>query len=90
MNRDANRLAERRRELVAQSAAQRAALAQAMEPWRPRLALADQGVAALRYVVRRPLLILGGAFLLALLRPRRAGKWLQRGWLVWRARRGLR
>jgi hypothetical protein len=90
MNGKLARLAERRRLLVARVAAQRVILAQDIEPWRARLALADRGVAAFQYVRRHPALMLGGALLLAMFRPRRAGKWLQRGWLVWQFGRGLR
>jgi hypothetical protein len=90
MNRKLARLAERRSRLSAQAAAQRTALAHDLAPWRTRLALADQGIAAVRYVVRRPALIVGAAFLLAALRPRHTGKWLQRGWLAWQIGRRLR
>lgn len=90
MSRKLTRLAERRGLLVAQAAAQRTALASTMEPWRTRLALADRGIAAVQYVRRRPALLLGGALLLAALRPRRVGTWLQRGWLVWQLGRRLR
>jgi hypothetical protein len=90
MNHELTRLAERRRRLVAQAAAQRAVLAHELEPWRARLARVDQGVAAFRYVAHRPALIVGAVLLLAALRPRRAGKWLQRGWLAWQLGRRLR
>lgn len=90
MNHELTRLAERRRRLVAQAAGQRAALARELEPWRARLARVDQGVAAFRYVAHRPALIVGAVLLLAALRPRRAGKWLQRGWLAWQVGRRLR
>ena len=90
MNQELTRLAERRRRLVAQAAVQRTALAHTMEPWRARLALADQGVAAFRHVARHPALIASAALLLAALRPRRVGKWLRRGWLVWQIGRRLR
>lgn len=83
-------LAERRSRLIAQAAAQRAALAHDLTPWRARLALADQGIAAVRYVGRHPALIVGGALLLVALRPRHAGRWLQRGWLAWQIGRRLR
>jgi hypothetical protein len=89
MNRTLARLAERRHHLVAQAAAQRAALAHNLEPWRPRLAVLDQGVAAARYLGRHPGWLVGAALLLVALRPRRAGKWLQRGWLVWQVGRRL-
>lgn len=90
MSRSLAQLAERRRQLVAQAAAQRTALAHTMEPWRARLALADHGVAAFHYIARHPALIAGAVLVLAALRPRRAGKWLRRGWLVWQIGRRLR
>ncbi len=90
MNPKLARLAERRHRLVAQAAAQRAALAHDVEPWRAHLARVDQGVTAFRYVAQRPALIVGAVLLLAALRPRRAGKWLQRGWLAWQFGRRLR
>jgi hypothetical protein len=83
-------LAERRRQLVAQAAAQRITLAHDMEPWRARLALVDRGVNVVRYVRRHPALLAGAALLLVVLRPRYAVKWLQRGWLVWQVGRRLR
>jgi hypothetical protein len=75
--------------LVALAAAQRTVLAHDMEPWRARLALADRGVTVLRYIGRHPALMAGAALLLTRLRPQRAGKWLQRGWVVWRIGRKL-
>ena len=90
MNQKLTRLAERRRRLVAQAAAQRTALAHNVAPWRSRLALVDQGVAVFRFIGRHPALMVGAALVLAALRPRRAGKWLQRGWLVWQIGRRLR
>lgn len=84
------RLAERRERLIAQAAAQRMALAQNIEPWRGPLALADQGFAALRFIKSHPAWILGGAALLAALRPRNAGKWLRRGWVTWQIINKLR
>jgi hypothetical protein len=89
MNKKLTHLAERRRLLVAQAAAQRTVLAHNLEPWHARLALADRGVAAFRYIGRHPAWIVGAALLLAALRPRRTGKWLQRGWVVWQMGRRL-
>ena len=89
MNRKLTRLAERRSLLIAQAAAQRIALAHNLAPWRARLALADQGVAAVRYVRSHPALILVPVLLFAAVRPRRLGTWLQRGWLAWQIRRRL-
>jgi len=90
MNGKLTHLAERRRLLIAQATAQRTALATDMTPWRSRLALADKGVAVVRYVRSHPALILGVALLVAALRPRRAGTWLQRGLLAWQIGRRLR
>lgn len=90
MKRKLAQLADRRRQLVAQAARQRTALAQDMAPWRARLALVDQGVAAIRYLRSRPFLILGAALLFAAVRPQGAGKWLRRGWLAWQIGRRLR
>lgn len=90
MSRKLALLAERRRLLIAQAAIQRAALAHDVAPWRPRLALADQGIAAVRYVKNHPALLVGAALALAALRPRRVGTWLQRGWLAWQIGRKLR
>lgn len=76
-------LAQRRERLVAQSAAQRTALALSIEPWRIPLALADQGLAALRFIKSHPAAVVGGGIMLATLRPGFVGKWLRRGWLAW-------
>ncbi|MDO9468817.1 MAG: YqjK-like family protein [Thiobacillus sp.] len=90
MNRTLAQLTERRRQLVAQAALQRFTLANDMAPWRARLALVDQGVAAIRYLRSRPFLVLGVTLLFAAVRPRGAGKWLRRGWLAWQIGRRLR
>lgn len=89
MSEKLNLLVKRRNQLIAQAAVQRAALAHDVMPWRARLALADQGVAVIRYVRRHPALMAGTALLVTALRPRRIGKWLQHGWLVWRLGRRL-
>ncbi len=89
MNKKSVRLAERRSLLIAQAGVQRTALAHNLAPWRARLALADRGIAAVRYVRSRPGLLLAAALLVAALRPRRVGTWLQRGWLAWQIRQRL-
>ena len=90
MNSKLIRLAERRERLVAQTAAQRVALAQSIEPWRLPLALADQGLSALRFIKRHPVWIVGSVVLLAALRPVNAGTWLGRGWVAWQIVHKLR
>lgn len=84
------RLAERRHNLIATAAAQRSALASAAAPWRARLEMVDRGIAAFDYVKRRPGLIAVGALVLLAWRPRRIGRWLERGWLLWQVGRKLR
>lgn len=83
MNAELERIAERRRLLVSQAAAQRFVLAREMAQWKPRLALADRGIAVFRYVRRYPALIAGAGVVAALLRPCLSMIWLQRGLLAW-------
>lgn len=83
-------LIEQRKNLINQAAAQRSALAQAIEPWRIPLARVDQGLVALRTLQRNPLWLVGGVVFLTLLRPYRIAKWLQGGWVAWQMLRGLR
>jgi hypothetical protein len=90
MNNILIRLAERRERLVTQAASQRVALAQNIEPWRIPLALADQGLTALRYIKRNPEWIVGVVVLLAALRPVHVRKWLGRGWVTWQVMHKLR
>jgi hypothetical protein len=90
MNDKLARLAARRQQLVTQAADQRTALAHDLEPWRARLALADRGVAVFCYIRRHPVLIAGAALLLAALRTRHIGTWLERGVLMWQIGRRFR
>ncbi len=73
----------RRKLLVAQSALQRASLAQCIAPWQPRLVWVDRGIAAVRYVRRYPAALAALGLLVATLRPHRAAGWLQRGFMLW-------
>lgn len=84
------RLAERREFLVKQAAMQRIALAQGIEPWRTPLAVADQGLAALRFVGQHPAWVIAGSVLLVWWWPGLGGKWLRRGWLAWQIVHKLR
>ncbi len=84
------RIKARRELLLAQAALQRATLAAEIAPWRPRLALADRGIAVARYVRRYPALLAAAGLLVAVLRPHRAAGWVQRGVLAWQIGRSLR
>jgi hypothetical protein len=76
------RLANQRERLIGLAAAQRSALAQSIEPWRVPLARVDRALAAARVIRRKPVWIVGGLLLAALLRGNRM-KWLRRGWVAW-------
>ena len=90
MNKALLQIAARRERIVALVASQRGTLAQNVEPWRMPLALADQGIAALRYLKRHPEGIVGVALLLVALRPGRIATWLGRGWVSWQLLQSLR
>lgn len=82
-------LAKRRERLIANAEAQRTALAQNVESWRRPLMLADQGLAAIRFVKRHPFWTGSVVFLLTALRPGRIGEKLRRGWIAWQVIRKL-
>lgn len=84
------RLAERRKQLIAQAAVQRTTLAQCIEPWRVPLARVDQGLNLLRTIKRHPVWIVGGVVLFAALKPVRVLTWLRRGWVTWQVLHRLR
>jgi hypothetical protein len=86
------RLAEisrRRTELVARSAVQRAELGDIGHAWRVPMAIVDQGVTVWRFFRAHPALLVGLGVAFAVARPRRAVKWLGRGWTLWRFFRGM-
>ncbi len=90
MNEKLAQLAQRRERLIAQAAQQRAALAESAQAWRGPFALADRGLAALRYLKQHPLWVVGGVAVAVALRPRGAMKWLGRGWAAYKVVRSLR
>lgn len=75
-------IAERRQKLVAQAAEQRAVLANNIQPLRSGLSLADKSLSIVRYVKKHPILVMGIATLIGMLRPTRAVKWLRRSWVA--------
>lgn len=85
-----NSVAERRSRLLEKIQVQRLALAHDMQPWRGRLALVDQGVAAFHYFKSHAAVMIGSTLLIAVLRPRFTGRWLRRGWMLWQLGRRLR
>ena len=47
--------------------------------------LVDRGLAIAAYFQARPWLVAAGTAAVVALRPRRLGRWVGRGWLLWRA-----
>tara|TARA_R110000787_G_scaffold26437_2_gene73909 strand:- start:171 stop:518 length:348 start_codon:yes stop_codon:yes gene_type:complete len=77
-------IAARRRFLIGEIARQRQSLGREVEAWVAPLALVDQGLGAVRYARRHPLLVVGAAALLLALWPgARSGAWFGRGLLAW-------
>ncbi len=86
MNRRMIDVQQRRGELLARIAAQRVEVAELGARWQAPLALADQGLAALRFLRSKPLLVAGVGALLVIRRRGVAG--LVRGaWRVWKGYR---
>lgn len=86
------RLAEfsrQRTELIVRSAEQRATLEEHFHTWRLPIAIVDKGIAAWRFARARPSLLVGFGVAFAVARPRRAIKWLRRGWTLWRYYRSM-
>lgn len=90
MNERLLKLARRREHLVLEAAKQRVQLAQAVEVWREPLALAEQGLAAISFIKKHPILMAAStAVLVRLVRKSFMGKWLGRGMMAWRLVRKL-
>jgi hypothetical protein len=83
MNAKLVRLAERRKRLILQAAAQRSLLAHNFESLRGPLMLADKGVSAVRYLKSHPFWIAVIVFTVTALRPGRFAEKLRRGLIVW-------
>ena len=81
-------LRQRRGELLAKIAAQREQVTLVGARWRAPLAVADQGLAVLRFVRARPLLVAGVAALLVWRRRGMVGV-AKLGWRAWKGYRYL-
>lgn len=79
----------RQQRLLTRSAVLRERLGTDLATLQAPLALADSAVAAGRWLDGHRELVGAGALLLALRRPRRALRWVGRGWALWRAGRRL-
>ncbi|HNA67234.1 MAG TPA: YqjK family protein [Rhodocyclaceae bacterium] len=83
-------LALRKQRLQIRSAAQRQALAGHAAAFAPLLRGADAVTDGLRWARRHPALLAGAAAFLLVTRPRRAVRWLRRGWFGWQLVRRAR
>ena len=83
------RLAQRRAELLGRCDMQRAELSEICLALRMPLAMVDRGVVAWRFVQQHRAIVVGLGVMLAVVRPLRTLKWLQRGWMLWRTYRNL-
>lgn len=77
---------QRRGELLARIAAQREQLAEAGTRWQTPLALADQGLAIVRFLRARPVLV-AGVVALFVIRRRGVMGLARGGWLAWKGYR---
>ena len=83
MNKKLTQLAIRRKYLVSEAASQRTAFAQILAPWHAPLGVVDKGLCAIRYIKEHPVFLAGVTALLTVFRPKRTGKWLSRGLILW-------
>lgn len=86
MNERMSAVMQRRGELLARIAAQRGQVAQFASRWEAPLALADQGLAAVRYVRAHPGLV-AGVVAVVVLRRRGVLGLLRGGWRIWQGYR---
>ena len=80
----------RRARLIALAEAQRRRLADDVEPWRKPLAIADRGIAAVRFLGHHPAWIVGSAVAPLAFRTTGLGTWFRRGLTALQIVRGLR
>ncbi|MDD5299283.1 MAG: YqjK family protein [Gallionella sp.] len=83
MNKQMLALMQRRAELQARIATQREQVAAAAMRWQAPLALADKGLAAIRFLRSNPVLVAAVVAVIAIRRRNVAGM-LTAGWRMWR------
>lgn len=85
----ARQLQARKDRLLARSTALRSTLAREAAAWERPLRVADGTLVVARWVHAQRWWLLGAGALLLATRPRRALRWLRRGWWLWRLSRRL-
>jgi hypothetical protein len=88
MNEKLFELTQRRSELLARIAVQREQMTEIETEWSAPLALADQGLVAVRFLRRHPFLV-AGAMAVFVARRRSAAGLMWGVWRVWKGYRGL-
>lgn len=86
MNKQMALVMQRRGELLARIAVQREQVAELGARWQTPLALADQGLAVVRYLRARPVLVAGVVVLLIIRRRGLVGL-ARSGWMAWKGYR---
>jgi hypothetical protein len=84
MNHKLSQLAAQRKSLINEATYQRIELAEAFESVSKPVKLIDQGLFAVRYLVKHPLLLASTLVLAGAVRPNRWLRMLESGLLVWR------
>lgn len=88
MNERLSAIMQRRGELLARIAAQREQIAETGARWQAPLALADQALAAARFLRARPAIVAAAAVLIVVRRRGFMGL-LRNGWRLWKGYRSL-
>ena len=88
MNKRMLEVMQHRRELLARIASQREQLAEIGTRWQAPLALADQGLAAMRFLRSNPVLVAGVAALFVIYQRGVVGL-VKGAWRVWKGYRSL-
>lgn len=88
MNKYMAAVMQRRSELLAKIAAQRGEMAEIGARWRAPLALADRGLAVMRFLRSHPVLVAGVAILI-MIRRRGVADLVKGGWRIWKGYRFL-
>lgn len=88
MNKQMLAMMQRRGELLARIAAQREQMAETGARWQAPLALADQGLAVMRFLRSHPVLV-AGVVALFVIRRRGVVGLVKGGWRVWKGYRFL-
>lgn len=90
MNSDLIELAAKRGELKAKIAMQRDAVAQHVWPVSSALGAADRTLAVIGWIKRHPGALAAAVAAIVVAKPKRALRWGQRGFFLWKSWRALR